>query len=70
MARQAARTTPLNDLQIELLKLYSTDLTPEELRELKQQLANFFAAKAIRTADQVWDKRGLSNEEMDSWLHG
>ncbi len=32
--------TPLTDLQLELLKLYSTNLTEEEIRELKQQIAN------------------------------
>jgi hypothetical protein len=65
-----ALRTPLNPLQLELLKLYSTEMTQAELLELKQELARYFAAKAIAVADQVWDERGLSNEDMDVWLNG
>ena len=61
---------PLSDLQLELLKLYSTDLTEEELLDLKRELARYFAGKAIASADRVWDERGLSNEDMDAWLDG
>lgn len=67
---QPALSAPLSPLQLELLKLYSTEMTPAELRELKQELARYFAGKAIAAADQVWDERGLSNEDMDAFLDG
>ena len=60
----------LNPLQLELLKLYSTEMTVSELNELKRELARFFAAKAVASADQVWADRGLSDEDMDTWLNG
>ena len=60
---------PLSRLQLELLKLYSTEMTTEELLEVKDLLARYFARKAVASADRVWDQRQLTNEEMDAWLH-
>lgn len=60
---------PLSNVQLELLKLYATDLSEEELLELKRLLARFFAEKAMRQADEIWEKRGLTDEDMDRWLN-
>lgn len=60
---------PLTALQLELLRLYSTELTEEELLELKQELAGYFARKAIAGAGEIWKERQLSDEDMDAWLH-
>lgn len=74
MSRPAANdeshqpSRPLTELQLELLKLYSTNLADDELQEVQQLLARFFARKATREADRVWDQRGLTNEDMDAWL--
>jgi len=58
----------MTNLQIELLKLYSTNLTEEELKQLKTQLAKFFADKAVKEADKVWQEKGLSQDVMEQWL--
>ena len=59
---------PLTDLQLQLLELYGTDLPEDDLREIKGLLAQFFARKSIAEADEIWDERSLTNEDMDSWL--
>jgi len=59
----------LTNLQLELIKLYSTELESNELVELKQVLARFFAQKAIKEADQIWEDRNLTNHDLDSWLN-
>ena len=59
---------PLSSLQLELLKLYSTEVTPEELLEIKGLLADYFGRKAIQSADHVWDEQQLTDEVMDEWL--
>ena len=64
----AEPSAPLSNLQLELLKLYSTEMTTEEVLELKRLLARFFARKAVETADRTWDERRLSDEDMDAWL--
>jgi hypothetical protein len=60
---------PLSNVQLELLKLYSTNLSEKELQELKDQLANFYAKKAIQLANNVWDKKGYTNDDMDLLLN-
>jgi len=60
---------PLSNIQIELMKLYSTNLSDNEMMELKNVLANFFGNKAIEKANQIWDERGLTNDDMDKWLN-
>jgi len=68
LSPQSLPSSPLSALQLELLKLYSTKMTETELRDLKRELAHYFARKAIAAADRVWDEKGLSNEDMDEWL--
>ncbi len=59
---------PLTNLQLELLKLYSTNLNQKDLLEIKRLLANYFAQRAIKGADKIWEEKGLSNEDMKKWL--
>lgn len=60
---------PLSNVQLELLKLFSTNMGQEELVELKTVLANFYADKAILQANRIWDDKGYSDELMDKWLN-
>ncbi len=59
----------LSNVQLELLKLYSTDIKDEELLEIKSYFASFFSQKAIQEADKLWDENNLSNKDMDKWLN-
>lgn len=65
-ARQQSK--PLSRLQLELLKLYSTEVSSDELWEVKRLLGQHFGRRAIQSADRVWDERELTNEDMDAWL--
>jgi hypothetical protein len=60
---------PLSNLQVELMKLFSTNLSDKELVELKDLLSKFYGDKAIKQADVVWDKKGFSDQDMDNWLN-
>lgn len=59
----------LTNLQLEIVKLYSTEMERQELLELKQVLANFFAQKAVDEADRIWDEQHLTDDEMEAWLN-
>lgn len=61
---------PFSNVQLELLKLFSTDLPDNELLELKKVIADFYAEKSIQLANQVWDKKDLTTKDMDEWLNG
>ncbi len=60
---------PLSNVQEELLKLYSSNLTEQELKELKIVLAKYFADKAVKEADRVWEEKDLNNSKLDDWLN-
>jgi len=60
---------PLSNVQLELLKIYSTNISAPDLIELKDLLAKFYANKAIEQANKVWNDKNLSNETMDNWLN-
>ena len=57
-----------SNIQLELLKLYSTNIQENELLDMKNYLAKFFAQKAVNKADAIWDVKGFDNNEMDKWL--
>jgi len=59
----------LSNLQMEILELYSTDLKENDLHELKRILAKFYAEKAIREADRIWDEKGFTQQDMENWLN-
>ena len=59
----------LSNVQLELLKLYSTNLSEKDILELKDVLARFYAEKSIELADRVWEQKGYTNEDMDSILN-
>lgn len=62
-------STTLTNLQLELLKLYATDLEESDLLSLKKLLADFFAGRAVQNADQIWDNKKYTNNDMDAWLN-
>lgn len=56
---------PLTNLQLELLQLYSLDLSEAELLEIRRLIANYFAEKASDEMDKLWKENNWTNETMD-----
>jgi hypothetical protein len=61
---------PLSNVQIKLMRLFSTNLSDKELIELKDVLSKFYSSKAIEHADEIWDDKNLNNDDMEKWLNG
>lgn len=57
----------LTNLQIELLKVFSHPLSEEQLLEVKDLLAAYFAEKASDEMDRLWEAKGWSDETMQEW---
>ena len=55
---------PLTNLQLELLKAFSHDLSETELLELKELLVDFFAKRAIGEANRVWDQENWDEKKV------
>ena len=60
---------PLSNIQQELLKLYSSDISEDDLLHIKNYIARYFAFKAIGEADKVWDEKGYTDDTMDQLLN-
>jgi hypothetical protein len=63
----SANQQPLSNVQLELLKLYATNMSDEDVLELRDVLARHFMKKAVAAADRIWEERGYTNELMEQW---
>lgn len=61
--------TVFNNAQIELLNAMASLKTDEELLELKETLSKFFAMRAQRELDKMWENGRLNQEVLDSLRH-
>ncbi len=61
---------PLTNAQLELLKMFSSDLSEADLAALRRTLANFFADRASDEMDRLWEERGWTDATMAGWLGG
>jgi hypothetical protein len=59
----------LSNIQQELLKLYAADVPENDLLNIKRYLATYFAQKAIKEADKIWDEKNYDNNTMNQWLN-
>ncbi len=61
---------PLSNIQLELLKLYGTGISDENLLELKDIIAKFLFDKARAKADKIWEQKGYSEDMVNNWING
>ena len=60
-------TTPLSNLQLELLKVFSFDLEEHQLLEIKELLANYFADQATQEMDALFERNHWGKEKVEEW---
>ncbi|MEQ1606193.1 MAG: hypothetical protein ABL999_15130 [Pyrinomonadaceae bacterium] len=60
----------LSNLQLELLRLYGTNVSDRTLEEIKLILAKYFAERASDAMEQVWENRSIAPEDMMQWANG
>lgn len=59
---------PLTNLQLELLKLFSNQVSNDELLEIKHLLVKYFANKAMDLADEAWKQNHWSEKDEKQFL--
>lgn len=57
----------LSNLQLELLKIFSVDLSEEQLKEIKNLLTQYFADKVTTEMDKLFEEKGWGSEKIDEW---
>jgi hypothetical protein len=59
----------LTNVQIELLKLFQYNLPEEQLAEIKNILAKYFAKTATAEMDKLWNENNWDNVLMQEWAN-
>jgi hypothetical protein len=66
MTVQAQKMT---ELQLELIKLFSYPVNHQQVTDIKNLLANYFANQASQEMDKLWQENGWSDETMNEWAN-
>lgn len=59
----------LNKSQLEILKLFSRDISEADLKEIKRLIVNYLAKNLTELADKKWDEENWSNEDTEKFLN-
>ena len=57
----------LSNIQRELLKMFNYDLPDSQMLEIKALLAKYFEEKVNLETDELWENRGWSDAQMETW---
>jgi hypothetical protein len=60
---------PLNNNQLEILKLFSRELDEVDLLEIKRLIVKYLGEKVTRMADKVWEKNNWTQKDMKRLLN-
>lgn len=62
-------STIFSNAQLVLLKAFASNLTEEELLELRHAYAQILGRRATEAADKVWDEKGWTDADVDRMLN-
>lgn len=57
----------LSNIQLELLKVFSVDISEEQLKEIKTLLTKYFANKITDEMDKLFNDNEWGEEQIDKW---
>lgn len=53
---------------MEMLKLFATKVSEQDLLVIKDMVARYLFEKARDEADRIWDERGYTDEKLKAML--
>jgi hypothetical protein len=59
----------LTNLQLELIKYFSYDVSENEMSDIKKMLSEYFAQRVMDRMDNLWEKNDWSDDTMEEWLN-
>ncbi len=62
-------TSKFSPIQLELLKVYSFHPSEEELLQVKDLLARFFAGRFVEKVEAAAQQQAISDDTLDKWLN-
>jgi hypothetical protein len=58
----------LSNMQLELLHLFSRPIADEDLKTIKRLITIYLAEKLNKVADEVWQQKAWTQEDMKQFL--
>jgi len=68
MTAKNSSASKLSTLQLELLKIYAFNPSEEELIEVKNILARYFAHRFTEKVAEAAESKGITDADLDNWL--
>ena len=65
---QLQTNIPLNNHQLEILKLFSREMEDSDLIEIKRLIVKYLADKVTEMTSEIWEEKNWTNEDMDRLL--
>jgi hypothetical protein len=62
-------TTKLNPVQLHLLQLFSHDLSPNELTDIKRLLADYFVKRADEEMTTLQQQNPITQADLDALIN-
>lgn len=62
-------STVFSNAQLLLLQAFASNLTEDELLELRQAYTLILGRRLSAAADKIWDEKGWTNEDMERMLN-
>jgi len=59
----------MTQLQLELLKLFSYPINNQQLADIKNMLADYFANQETQEMDKLWEANEWNNDTMNEWAN-
>ena len=60
-------TKGLTNLQLELVKLFSFEVSEDQMKELKQILVDYFASKITEDMDRLFEENNWDESKIEEW---
>lgn len=60
----------LNEVQLEILKMFRHNQSEEDLKEIKSLLMAYLADKVTREADNAFDDKNYTESIFEEWKKG
>jgi hypothetical protein len=57
----------LSNTQLEILNLFSSNQSEDDLKEIKSLLTAYLSDKVVREADKAFDEREHAKEIFENW---
>lgn len=66
-SKEMSAVKKLTNLQLELLKIFSFDISEDQIKEIKTFLVGYFAQKVTHDIDAFFEANNWGEEKIDEW---